>query len=503
MSAEVAKKNRRMNAAPLSEVVAPARHSEAIRGSVADGTRNPAPFVSSEPAAQVSPRTVAHVESWTRTTLGTLAGGRGKTISPAKTPHQKFELYSVPSFPRGQPEIVTGDVVGSSKQLVEPRTLLLSKINPRINRAWVVGNFTTHQKIASTEWITFPPSQEVVPEFLCYFLQQNEVRDFLARNASGVGGSLMRVKPATLRDFPFAYPPLEHQREIVAEIEKQFTRLDAGVATLRRMQANLKRYRAAVLKAACEGRLVPTEAELAKAEGRTYETGEQLLARILADRRKNWNGRGKYKEPAAPDTTNLLPPPEGWTWTNIGQLAEVGTGATPAKGNSEFYADGTIPWVTSGAVNSPRIECADQFVTTTALEKCNLTLYPPGTLLLAMYGEGKTRGMASELMFSATTNQALAAIEVPEKLLNFVKVVLWKNYDDVRKSASGGVQPNLNLSLVRAIHIALPPLAEQTRIVCEVERRLSVIEELQTAVTNNVKRAAGLRQSILRRAFYD
>jgi type I restriction enzyme S subunit len=327
------------------------------------------------------------------------------------------------------------------------------------------------------------------------------VRDFLARNASGVGGSLMRVKPATLRDFPFAYPPLDHQREIVAEIEKQFTRLDAGVAALRRVQANLKRYRAAVLKAACEGRLVPTEAELAKAEGRTYETGEQLLARILADRRKNWHGRGKYKEPVAPDTTNLPRLPEGWTWTNIGQLAEVGTGATPASGNSEFYADGMIPWVTSGAVNSPRVECTDQFVTATALEKCNLTLYPPGTLLLAMYGEGKTRGMASELMFSATTNQALAAIEAPEMLRNFVKVVLWKNYDDVRKSASGGVQPNLNLSLVRAVHVALPPLAEQTRIVAEVERRLSVIEELEAAVALNLQRATRLRQSVLQRAF--
>ena len=88
----------------------------------------------------------------------------------------------------------------------------------------------------------------------------------------------------------------------MAEIEKQFTRLEAGVAALRRVQANLKRYRAAVLKAACEGRLVPTEAELARQEGRTYETGAQLLERILTERRKKWNGKGKYKEPAKPDT---------------------------------------------------------------------------------------------------------------------------------------------------------------------------------------------------------
>lgn len=88
-------------------------------------------------------------------------------------------------------------------------------------------------------------------------------------------------------------------------------------------------------------------------------------------------------------------------------------------------------------------------------------------------------------------------------LLTFVKVVLWKNYDDVRKSASGGVQPNLNLSIVRAIHVALPPLAEQVRIVAEVERRLSVVEELEAAVTANLQRTTRLRQSVLQRAFVE
>ena len=110
--------------------------------------------------------------------------------------------------------------------------------------------------------------------------------------------------------------PKPNNESIVAEIEKQFTRLDAAVAALKRVQANLKRYRAAVLKAACEGRLVPTEAELARKEGRSYETGEQLLARILKERRAKWEAdqlakmhasgkppknddwKKKYKEPA-------------------------------------------------------------------------------------------------------------------------------------------------------------------------------------------------------------
>src|SRR5204862_639826 len=99
-----------------------------------------------------------------------------------------------------------------------------------------------------------------------------------------------------IRQLKFPCPPLPEQRRIVAEIEKQFTRLEAGVAALRRVQANLKRYRAAVLKAACEGKLVPTEAELSRSRSSTknsqpaYESGERLLKRILAERRKNWTG---------------------------------------------------------------------------------------------------------------------------------------------------------------------------------------------------------------------
>src|SRR5205823_915167 len=108
------------------------------------------------------------------------------------------------------------------------------------------------------------------------------------------------------RLLPFPLAPLDEQERIVAEIEKQFTRLDAGVASLKREQAALKRYRASVLKAACEGHLVATEAELARKENRGYETGEQLLQRILKERYGKWNRHGKYKEPVGLDAADLL-----------------------------------------------------------------------------------------------------------------------------------------------------------------------------------------------------
>ena len=99
------------------------------------------------------------------------------------------------------------------------------------------------------------------------------------------------------------------------------------MAALRRARANLKRYRASVLKAACEGRLVPTEAELARSEGRGYEPAGVLLERILAERRARWESqekrRGKYKEPSAPDASALPELPEEWVWARLESLSEV------------------------------------------------------------------------------------------------------------------------------------------------------------------------------------
>ena len=341
------------------------------------------------------------------------------------------------------------------------------------------------------------------------------------------GSTRKRISRGNLATIPLPVPPLPEQRRIVAEIEKQFTRLEAGVSALRRVQANLKRYRAAVLKAACEGRLVPTEADLRRtadyADGAdkklqksalsaksavkssAFETGEQLLARILAERRQHWQGRGQYKEPAVPDTSNLPPLPEGWTWASVEQVTSlVATGATPYRGKPAYWEGGTLPWITSGALNDAAVNSAKEFISPLAIEETNAKLFPPGTLLVALYGEGKTRGMVSELRIEAATNQACAALLFSvynSALRAYLQVFLLKNYNDVRLLSSGGVQPNLSLSIVKQTRIPFPPLAEQTRIVAEVERRLSVVEELETVVTANLQRATRLRQAILQNAF--
>src|SRR5947207_6189216 len=117
-------------------------------------------------------------EGWVETNLGEIRFDLAKGIVPGSFPEQFFELYSIPSFELGTPEILQGQAIKSNKQIVERGTVLLSKINPRINRAWVVGIFSDYMKIASTEWIPFFHISMVLPTYLCYFLRTKVVRDY-------------------------------------------------------------------------------------------------------------------------------------------------------------------------------------------------------------------------------------------------------------------------------------------------------------------------------------
>lgn len=356
--------------------------------------------------------------------------------------------------------------------------------------------------------------------YVVYALNSDQTRKRAASQVHGVGRP--RIKLSNLRRLRILFAPRNEQDRIVAALDSYFTRLDAAEAALKRVQANLERYRASVLKAAVEGRLVPTEAELARREGRDYEPASALLDRILTERRRRWeeaelakikakgkapkDGRwkAKYKEPVPPDASELPELPEGWCWATVDQLSEVGTGATPRRGNHRYYDNGTVPWVTSKVVNETVVMEATEFVTEAALSETNLTLYEPGTLLLAMYGEGKTRGMCAELGIPATTNQALAALSFrgyATLVKSWVRLFLDHNYEAIRRYSSGGVQPNINLGIVRHLAVPLPPLDVQEVVCARIDELLSNAVAIAEAASENALRAARLRQSILKWAF--
>ena len=320
-------------------------------------------------------------------------------------------------------------------------------------------------------------------------------------------------------------PPLPEQQRIVAEIEKQFTRLDAAIAALKRVKANLKRYRASVLKAACEGRLVPTEAELARAEGREYEPADVLLQRILSERRAKWEAdelakltakgkppkddgwKAKYKEPQAVDTNGLPELPEGWAWATVEQVGFVqgGIQKQPKRApRQNAYPYLRVANVLRGALDLNEIMRLELFGD--ELERLRLQL---GDLLVV---EGN--GSPSEIGRMAIWNDAIQdcvhqnhiiRIRIISPLLPQFVESYWNSTtgsDAIRgvASSTSGLY-TLSVAKVQRIRMPLPPAAEQRRIVAEIDRRFSNLDDMETALSHSLQRAERLRQSILKRAF--
>ncbi len=319
------------------------------------------------------------------------------------------------------------------------------------------------------------------------------------------GTTFLEISGKKAAQIPIPVPPLDEQHQIVAEIEKQFTRLEAGIAALRRAQANLKRYRAAVLKAACEGRLVPTEAELACKEGHAYESADQLLARILTERREKWTGRGEYKGPAAPDTTNLPPLPQGWTRASVEQLSTRVQYGSSAKTNEDSSG---IPVLRMGNIQDGKFDFDSLKYLPKAHDEFPELLLARGDLLFNRTNSaelvGKTavyKGTPYPCSFASYLIRArFGGGCVPDFVSYFINSVFGRAWIAGVVSQQVG-QANVNGTKLQALAIPLPPVAEQKRIVAEVERQLTVVDEQEAVVSANLQRAIRLRQSVLQQAF--
>jgi type I restriction enzyme S subunit len=294
--------------------------------------------------------------------------------------------------------------------------------------------------------------------------------------------------------------PLNEQQRIVSRIEELFSEIDEGERALERVGQLVERYRQSVLKAAVTGEL--TREWRARHE---VESAGELLLRVGLQMRKTRSALGRrVAEPSPADVPDSPELPPNWTWATVEQLCFVETGSTPRRGEAKYYDGGTIPWVTSGAVNAARILEPTEHITAAAIAETNAKVFPAGTLIVAMYGEGKTRGKVSELGIDAATNQACAALLVDHldpAVKAYLRLFFEKHYEELRAMAAGGVQPNLNLSIIKQTVLPLPPLAEMREICDEVDQRLSESRSVAQEVADRAPVVHALRQSILRAAF--
>jgi type I restriction enzyme S subunit len=332
--------------------------------------------------------------------------------------------------------------------------------------------------------------------------------------------NLASINKGVLSRFPVPLAPLNEQRRIVAKIEELFSDLDAGVSALERVKANLKRYRAAVFQAAITGRLTETW----RARHPDAEPASELLKRILAERRRKWEEeqlakyaesnkeppkrwQAMYRQPTVSDVSGHPELPQGWCWASFESLLSepLRNGhSARAAGNGTGIRTLTLTAVTLGEFSEKNTK-----LTVAKPEDVEDLWLQPGDFLIE-------RSNTAELVGTARLYRGPADFAVFPDLLIRARTLapLVKSYIDVvlqsdatrtffRRRAKGlaGNMPKIDQGTILGLPIPLPSLAEQAEIAEEVERRLSIIEEVEAQVEVNLKRAARLRQCILKRAF--
>jgi type I restriction enzyme, S subunit len=353
-----------------------------------------------------------------------------------------------------------------------------------------------------------------------YFCQT--LRQWMEANSSAT--TIAIINKSRFQKAPFVLAPLLTQRRIASELDAQFSRLEAATLALKRVQANLKRYRASVLKAACDGRLVPTEAELAHKQGRDYEPADKLLERILRERRARWEAetlarmtasgkppkddgwKQKYKAPSPPKITDLPSLPDGWCWASVDQVGMVQLGRQRSPEHHE--GDHMTPYLRVANVFEDRVDTSDvNWMNFTPAERVTFGLRE-GDILLnegqSLELIGRPAMYRNEIPGCCFQN-TLVRFRPSESLDGTYALALFLAYFH-----SGRFQKiakwTTNIAHLGALRFAslefpLPPISEQHRIAVACEEVSSRAGHLRTALARELNHSSTLRRAILVDAF--
>jgi len=300
-------------------------------------------------------------------------------------------------------------------------------------------------------------------------------------------------------------PPFPEQHRIVAKIEELFTKLDAGVEALKKVKAQLKRYRQAVLKYAFEGRLTEEwrQSELRNPNSALKkEPASVLLEQIKEERKKN--AKGKYREMPPVDTSDLPELPEGWVWTTVSQVT---TKVTDGVHKTPKYVDNGIPFISVNNMskNGTLSFYPCKFITLEEHQEFYKHCNPEkGDVLLSKVGTvGLTSVINTDKEFSLFVNTALIK-PLPNMISpEFLAFILRYGFlsDFYNSFISGSTQKLIGTTKIGLLPIPLASFEEQKEIVKEIERLFSVAEEVEKVVQLSLKQAERLRQSILKKTF--
>ena len=450
--------------------------------------------------------------NWCKTTIGEVFIVTLGQSPPSSTYNDYGE--GLPFF-QGKAEFsdvypVTRKWCVSPKKIAQKGDVLLSVRAP-------VGptNIATTKCCIGRGLASIHPLDGIDNKFILYFFRF--VERYLAKR--GTGTTFNAITGDKIRGFPISLPPLPEQHRIIAKIEELFTKLDAGIESLKQAQAKLKQYRQSVLKAAVEGRLTAEwrEQRSEQASKDELEPAEKLLERILKKRCERWeseqlakyksngkkppkNWQDKYKEPTPPDTTNLPELPEGWIWASLSYIGELNRGKSKHRPrNDPKLYNGDYPFVQTGDIRYANKFISNYSQTYNEIGLKQSRLWPKGTLCITIAANIADTAI---LNFDACFPDSIVGF-IPNISSNifFIEYFLRTAKENLDRYAPATAQKNINLKILSELLIPLPPKIEQDEIVNELDRIFSVIDKLDSIIDIELKRAQVLRQSILKRAF--
>lgn len=367
----------------------------------------------------------------------------------------------------------------SSAKMIPPNTLLVAMYGS-IGKLGITGiECCTNQAIAFAKKM-----HGVTTKYMFYYMAMMKSKLI----SKGKGGTQKNISQTVLNSLDVIVPPMKEQQRIVTRIEELFSQLDSGVETLKKTKEQLKVYRQAVLKEAFEGRYS------------SINSFDITSTKSDYDRIRKENV--VFKDVSADENELQIELPDDALLIRFGNIFDVEVGATPKRSVPEYW-NGNINWVSSGEVKFQSINNTEEMITENGLQNSSTNVQPIGTVLLAMIGEGKTRGQAAILNIPAAHNQNTAAILVSKTPCNpkYIYHYLNLNYENTRRVGSGNNQKALNKERVRAIRFPFVSFEKQNIIVKEIESRLSVCDSIEKTIDTALQEAEALRQSILKQAF--
>lgn len=300
----------------------------------------------------------------------------------------------------------------------------------------------------SPAYVVFSCKEGLLPDFLYLIMRTPTFNQIIRKNTTGSVRQSLSFK--NLKDLKIPLPRLEEQKELITAYSSRVNKSLNLYQSIDNIQRKCYDYVRQTL--------------FNEGANKGYEQGDALLKLVHFKDIIEW-GISNIKKRACNGVVSK------YNIAHIKDVCKVNSGGTPSRSNKSFY-EGNIPWIKTGEVLNDIIYDTEEHISEEAIESSSARIYPKGSLIIAMYGQGGTRGRSAKLGIDASTNQACAVLHQIDNdvvLTDYLWAYIQAMYDDLRSLASGTNQPNLNAEKIKNYMLPLPPKETQEEIVSYVK----------------------------------